>query len=47
VNAEARLVLDASAVLVYLQREPGYERVRDALAKGRCHEHNEPCRSLR
>lgn len=28
------LVLDASAVLVYLQREPGYEKVRTALAQG-------------
>lgn len=30
----ARAVLDASAVLAYLQREPGYEQVRDALAAG-------------
>jgi PIN domain nuclease of toxin-antitoxin system len=34
VNAEVRFVLDASAVLVYLQREPGYEKVQDALARG-------------
>jgi PIN domain nuclease of toxin-antitoxin system len=34
VNAEVRSVLDASAVLVYLQREIGYEKVRAALAQG-------------
>ncbi len=28
------VVLDASAILAYLQREPGYERVRGALAGG-------------
>ena len=33
-SGELRFVLDASAVLVYLQREPGYEKVRDALARG-------------
>ncbi len=33
-NTELSFVLDASAVLVYLQREPGYEKVRDALARG-------------
>jgi PIN domain nuclease of toxin-antitoxin system len=27
-------VLDASAVLAYLKREPGYERVRETLANG-------------
>jgi PIN domain nuclease of toxin-antitoxin system len=34
VNAEVRFVLDASAVLVYRQREPGYEKVSEALARG-------------
>jgi ribonuclease VapC len=34
VGAEVRLMLDASAILVYLQRELGYERVRAALAQG-------------
>ncbi|HXJ91802.1 MAG TPA: type II toxin-antitoxin system VapC family toxin [Terriglobia bacterium] len=33
-SGEFGYVLDASAVLVYLQREPGYEKVRDALARG-------------
>ena len=33
-SAETRFVLDASALLVYLQRESGYERVREALAQG-------------
>jgi ribonuclease VapC len=33
-KSEVRSVLDASVVLVYLQREPGYERVRNALTQG-------------
>lgn len=33
-KTEARLVLDASALLAYLQRERGYERVQQALAQG-------------
>jgi len=33
-KVEARYVLDASAVLAYLQRERGHERVRFALAEG-------------
>ena len=28
---DPRFVLDASVVLAYLQREPGFERARDAL----------------
>ena len=31
---EVRSVLDASGLLAYFQREPGYERVRKALADG-------------
>jgi ribonuclease VapC len=31
---EIRSVLDASGLLIYLQREPGYERVRAAFAEG-------------
>jgi len=33
-KAEAKIVLDASAVLAYLKREPGYKKVRQALAAG-------------
>ncbi|HEV3113837.1 MAG TPA: hypothetical protein VGY99_25395 [Candidatus Binataceae bacterium] len=33
-KTEVRRVLDASAVLAYLQREPGYARVRSALSTG-------------
>ncbi len=33
-KAERRWLLDASAVLAYLQREPGYARVRSALSQG-------------
>ncbi len=34
VERELNQVLDASVVLAYLQREPGYERARDALRAG-------------
>lgn len=33
-SGEPRFVLDASALLVYLQQEPGYEKVQKALASG-------------
>ncbi len=33
-TTEPRCVLDASAVLAYLQRESGHQRVRSALAEG-------------
>jgi ribonuclease VapC len=33
-KSDAYSVLDASAVLAYLHREPGYELVRSALARG-------------
>lgn len=33
-KTEVRYVLDASAVLAYLQREPGYARVSSALSNG-------------
>jgi len=34
VKAEPRFVLDASALLIYLQQQPGYEKVQRALAQG-------------
>lgn len=34
IERDPQTVLDASAVLAYLQREPGYETARDALRNG-------------